>query len=225
MSVPLNLSVPCSLVVYQYYRRHGFDALFHNILRLVSEKEYRPSQEQLPAKISHRLHVPVTADKVYHYGYALTPRAIIQLNVLLEAIMRDRIRKSFLDELASCRRHGNKLRIKEFVDDVLLEMGLTEEAKSFDTVKKDLQRFCQANKISYKELKKRRKNVPKLKRTRPDRPEDGIPLLEFLKSKGIGRSQFYDRHKEGLRTFKYKGRLYVHIDNFAPGEVYFSDKA
>lgn len=223
MSIPLTLSVPCSLVVHQYYKHHGFDALFHALLRMVSEKTYLPSSEPLPERICYHLKVPVTVDKVYRDGYNLNNRAVIQLNIILESIMRDQIRKSFLDELASCRRSGTKLRIKPFIDDILIRMGISEEAKSFDTVKKDLQRFCEAQKIDYQALKKVRKNVPKLRRNSPNSPTDGIPLKEYLRSRGIVRSTFFLSHKPKLRTFIYKHRLFIHLDNFTHEELYFSE--
>lgn len=181
-------------------------------------------QVEIPESLCRKLHVPVSRAKALRTKNSLTSGAIIELNQALELIIRDLIRAAFLDELESCRRNDVKFRMKPVIDGVLERFGLSEEAKSFDSVKKDLQRFCLAQEIDYSEEKKVRKAVPKIRAKCAKcakEVNDGVPLADFIAYKGISRRTFFNKYRNSLKTFFHKGCLFVHIDAIPAEDLSF----
>lgn len=178
----------------------------------------------LPPQLNKKLHVPIGRERALRSKSGLSNQAIIELNQALELIIRDLIRAAFLDELELCKRNDVKFRIKPMIDSVLERFGLSEEARSFDAVKKDLQRFCKSNGIDYKNAKKVRGVVPKIKRNRAicaKQVENGVLLADFIAYKGISRRTFYNRYRNTLNTFFVKGYLFVHISHIPKGDLSF----
>lgn len=179
---------------------------------------------ELPSYLCMKLHVPIGRERALRSKSGLSNQAIIELNQALELIIRDLIRAAFIDELESCKRNDVKFKIKPVIDGVLERFGLSEEAKSFDAVKKDLQRYCKSNGIDYKFAKKVRGIVPKIKGNRAicaKRIENGVPLAEFIAYKGISRRTFYYRYRNSLTTFFVKGSLFIHISHIPKDDLSF----
>lgn len=206
----LYLTFPCSLVVYQFYQKRGFDDFLHALVRLAVSKHPEPGKPK--QTFPKHIKIPITYGFITKYGAHLSDGKIEQLNQTLELYIRDRIRAAFLDELDSARRNEFRFKITPVIKSILDRLGLSECAKPFDTVKKDLQRYCNRNQISYKSERYFKQIVPNqisVCQPQPINLDQYLSISELLSQKCISRQTFYKHYRKKLPVIKVKNRLYI----------------
>lgn len=187
--------IPVKVYVARFYQKNGYPDHILSIIQTLLSKQVCPVKPPLSGEVT--INIPIFQKWFERHGYSIPGDKIEMLRNILEEDVKAKFRTALVNEIESSKRNGFKLKITPVIKDTMEKYGLTDDDFAFETIKKDLQRYCERQSIDYQEQKKSGRSVPKnggfsAKSANPDL----VPLKEYLNHRGVSRRTFFRRYRK-----------------------------